>query len=135
MPCIRCGFCAAACPENLQPQQLLRDLRAGKLMLAREHGQLECSECGRCDAVCPSHIPLLQNFRVAIATLREREARTLEADAARERFERRQRRLEREAIERAERDSALAEQAASTDAVAAAIARAKAKRQQSRDST
>ena len=44
MPCIRCGFCAAACPENLQPQQLLRDLRAGKLMLAREHGQLECDD-------------------------------------------------------------------------------------------
>jgi electron transport complex protein RnfC len=128
MPCIRCGDCATACPENLQPQKLLLDLSAGKLMRAREHGLLECSECGRCDAACPSHIPLLQQFRVAMTTVRERDAKMREADAARERFERRQRRLEREAVERAERDTALAQQAASTDAVAAAIARAKAKR-------
>jgi electron transport complex protein RnfC len=135
MPCIRCGDCAAACPEILQPQELLWDLRAGKVMHARDHGLFECSECGRCDAACPSHIPLLQEFRAAMTTIREREARTLEADAARERFERREQRLEREAIERAERDAVLAQQAASTDAVAAAIARAKAKRQQPRNPT
>ncbi len=135
MPCIRCGDCATACPENLQPQQLLVDLRADKLMQAREHGLLECSECGRCDAVCPSRIPLLPQFRTAMATIRERDALMKEANAARERFENRARRLEREALERAERDAALTHQAASTDAVAAAIARAKAKRQQPRDPT
>ena len=135
MPCIRCGDCATACPENLQPQQLLRDLRAGKLMHARDHGLFECSECGHCDAACPSRIPLLQEFRVAMTTIRERDAQIQEADAARERFERRERRLERETAERAERDTALTQQAASTDAVAAAIARAKAKRQQPRNPT
>ena len=66
MPCIRCGDCATACPENLQPQQLLWDLRAGKLLHAREHGLLECSECGNCDSACPSRIPLLRNFRDAM---------------------------------------------------------------------
>jgi len=133
MPCIRCGDCAAACPDNLQPQQLLWDLRAGKLQHARDDGLLECSECGRCDAACPSHIPLLRQFRDAMTSIRERDAQALEANAARERFERREARLEREAIERAERDVALTQQAASTDAVAAAIARAKAKRQQPRN--
>ena len=135
MPCIRCGDCAAACPENLQPQLLLWDIRAGKLQHARDDGLLECSECGRCDAACPSHIPLLRQFRDAMTSIRERDAQALEADAARERFERREARLEREAIERAERDVALTQQAASTDAVAAAIARAKAKRQQPRNPT
>jgi len=135
MPCIRCGDCAAACPENLQPQQLLRDLRAGKLTHARDHGLFECSDCGRCDAVGPCHIPLLPKFRAAMATLRERDAQGREADAARERFERREQRLGREAAERAESDAALTHQAASTDAVAAAIARAKAKRQQPRTPT
>ena len=133
MPCIRCGDCAAACPENLQPQLLLWDIRAGKLQHARDDGLLECSECGRCDAACPSHIPLLRQFRDAMTSIRERDAQALEANAARERFERREARLEREAIERAERDVALTQQAASTDAVAAAIARAKAKRQQPRN--
>ena len=133
MPCIRCGDCAAACPENLQPQLLLWDIRAGKLQHARDDGLLECSECGRCDAACPSHIPLLRQFRDAMTGIRERDAQALEANAARERFERRDARLEREAIERAERDVALTQQAASTDAVAAAIARAKAKRQQPRN--
>ena len=135
MPCIRCGDCAAACPENLQPQLLLWDIRAGKLQHARDDGLLECSECGRCDAACPSHIPLLRQFRDAMTSIRERDAQALEANAARERFERRDARLEREAIERAERDVALTQQAASTDAVAAAIARAKAKRQQPRNPT
>lgn len=135
MPCIRCGDCAAACPENLQPQLLLWDIRAGKLQHARDDGLLECSECGRCDAACPSHIPLLRQFRDAMTGIRERDAQALEANAARERFERREARLEREAIERAERDVALTQQAASTDAVAAAIARAKAKRQQPRNPT
>lgn len=135
MPCIRCGDCAAACPENLQPQQLHWDLRAGKLTDAREHGLLDCSECGRCDAACPSRIPLLQRFCEAMASIRERDALVREADAARTRFERRELRLEREAIERAQREAALSQQASSTDAVAAAIARAKAKRQQPRSPT
>ena len=135
MPCIRCGDCATACPEKLQPQQLLWELRAGNLPHAREHGLLECSECGNCDSACPSRIPLLRNFRDAMTAIRERDAQLIEANAARERFEHRQARLEREVVERAERDVAMTQQAASTDAVAAAIARAKAKRQQPRNPT
>lgn len=129
MPCIRCGYCASACPEILQPQQLLWELRSENLAGARQHGLFECSECGRCDEVCPSHIPLLRIFRDGKSAIHARDSLMQEAQLARERFERRESRLAREAIERAERESALSVQASSGDAVAAAIARAQAKRQ------
>jgi electron transport complex protein RnfC len=135
MPCIRCGDCATACPERLQPQQLLRDLRAGDLPRSREHGLDDCSLCGRCDPVCPSHIPLLQQFREAQSAIREQDAQARMANAAREHFERREARLKQEAIERTEREATLAQHASSTDAVAAAIERARAKRQQPRTPT
>jgi electron transport complex protein RnfC len=129
MPCIRCGRCANACPEILQPQQLLWDLRSENTPAARQHGLLECSECAECDAVCPSHIPLLKIFLDGKSAIHARDSLLSEAKLARERFERRESRLTREAIERAERESELSVQASSGDAVAAAIARAKAKRQ------
>lgn len=133
MPCIRCGDCATVCPAQLQPQQLLFELRADKLIRANDHGLFDCSECGRCDLACPSHIALLQRFLDGKAAIAQRDLMTQQANAARERFERRGDRLHREAVERTERESALTQRAASTDAVAAAIERAKARRQQSRD--
>jgi hypothetical protein len=51
------------------------------------------------------------------------------ADAARERYQSRQRRLLRETIESAERQSERKAQVANPDAVAAALERAKARRQ------
>ena len=133
MPCIRCGDCATVCPAQLQPQQLLWDLRANRFTCATDHGLSDCSECGLCDLACPSNISLVQRFRDAKSAIRQRDLQAQEANAARERFESRGRRLQREAIERAERETALAQQATSTDAVAAAIERAKARRQQPRD--
>jgi electron transport complex protein RnfC len=133
MPCIRCGDCASACPVRLQPQQLLFDLRAGEPEQAARHGLADCSECGLCDQACPSRIALSQRFALAKAVAQARGQRRLLADAARERFQQRRLRLQRESEERAERDGALAREAASTDAVAAAIERAKARRQQSRE--
>ena len=116
----------------LQPQQLLLDLRAGRLHDAERHRLADCTQCGRCDSVCPSDIPLLARLveaktRIA-ANLRARQV----AAAARDRFNRRQQRLQREADERSQREASLSHQAASTDAVAAAIARAKARRLQPR---
>ncbi len=127
MPCIRCGDCADACPSRLLPQLLLRQVRAGQLDAARDQGLPDCIECGCCDLACPSHIPLTAHFRHGRAALRQADEAAAAADAARDRFQARKRRLEREA---AERDRRLAARAAATsaEAVAAAIARAKARR-------
>lgn len=133
MPCIRCGDCATVCPAQLQPQQLLLDLRADQWAQAVDHGLFDCSECGRCDLVCPSQIALVQRFSQAKPMLRQRQLQTQQAVASRERFEIRNARLQRESIERAQREAALTAQAASTDAVAAAIERARARRQPPRD--
>jgi len=126
-PCIRCGDCATVCPVQLHPQRLLLQLHAGRLLEAERDGALTCIECGRCDAVCPSRIPLLQRYREAKQAIHAATARREEALAARERYRARQLRLGREEeqrVERAERSANLT----SADAVAAAIARAQAKR-------
>jgi electron transport complex protein RnfC len=133
MPCIRCGDCATACPAQLQPQQLLFELRAGRLPQAEQQGLLDCTQCGRCDEVCPSRIALLSRFIEGKAALALQTEQKRQAFEARERYQSRNARLQREAIERVERETALTEQASSTDAVAAAIERAKARRQQGKD--
>ena len=129
MPCIRCGACIDACPAQLQPQQLLQQLRAEDFGTAQADGIFDCSECGRCDLVCPSRIPLLQVFRSGKGEIRQRARRTADADAARERYLSRQRRLRREAAETATRQSERKAQVANPDAVAAALERAKARRE------
>lgn len=133
MPCIRCGDCASACPQRLLPQQLLWQARAGRLGDARDQGLPDCIECGCCDLACPSHIPLTQQFRLAKGALAAADADARAAEAARERFESRQQRLVREAAEREARLAARKASAASPEAVAAALARAKAKRAAQRD--
>lgn len=132
MPCIRCGACATACPVRLQPQQLWQDLRADRLELAIMHGLAACTECGRCDSACPSGIPLLARFVSAKADAATDAARTERANEARLRYQQRLARLERESEERATRELEMSRQATSADAVAAAIERAKARRQQAR---
>jgi electron transport complex protein RnfC len=127
MPCIRCGDCANACPAQLLPQQLLRHARAGNLPQAQDQGLFDCIECGCCDLVCPSHIPLTQQFRQAKLAVRISAVETQRALAARERHDARRRRLERESVERAQRQEARRSGSAGADAVAAALARARAK--------
>ncbi len=61
---------------------------------------MDCIECGCCDLVCPSHIPLTSDFRMAKARMRELADEAARAERARERFEARTVRLEREALER-----------------------------------
>ena len=128
MPCIRCGQCVDACPVALSPLQLLRDIEADRLSLARAHGLPDCTECGRCDPVCPSRIPLLQLFRSGKRTLQAEECATASANAARARYLARQLRLVSEQGERRERHAMQAVNASSADAVAAAIDRANARR-------
>ena len=125
MPCIRCGDCAAVCPVQLLPQQLLWFSRADDEPKMRELGLLDCIECGCCDLVCPSHIALTSGFRRAKRRIRELADEKARAERARRRFEARSERLARE---QQDRDAELARQkqaakAAGPDAIAAILAR------------
>lgn len=127
MPCVHCGDCAAACPAGLQPQRLLHALAAQRPGAAQALGLSDCSECGRCDLACPSRIELRARFVLGKREALARDELLAQAAAARARYEARGLRLLREADERA-RESTLAQAATSGDAVAAAIARAQARR-------
>jgi electron transport complex protein RnfC len=95
MPCIRCGECARVCPALLLPQALNWSARNGLWDDARDLGLSECIECGCCDFICPSHIPLVDWFRFGKSELRLLEQERNNAEAARQRFEARESRLER----------------------------------------
>jgi electron transport complex protein RnfC len=128
LPCIRCGDCIVACPVGLDPRLLHLELRAGEDEAALALGLRDCSLCARCDAACPSAIPLAAQFQAAIA-IADARLRLLErAAGARLRHELRAQRLAREAGERRDAELALSKQASSADAVAAALERARAKR-------
>lgn len=133
MPCLRCGDCADVCPARLQPQWLYRQLQDDRLDRAQADGLPDCIECGACDLVCPSHIALTQQFRAGKSALLARAAKQRFADAARARYEARNARLQRESAERAAQAAERAQRSASADAVAAAIERAKARRQATKD--
>lgn len=150
LACIRCGACADACPASLQPQQLQLLAKAKDYDALDEQNLFDCIECGACAYVCPSEIPLVHYYRKAKAEIRNIAREKAKAEHARQRFEARQERLEREKQERLERHRKAAEarkkaqaekaETATTDnkektesggksaAVAAAIARAKAKK-------
>ncbi|WP_252730818.1 electron transport complex subunit RsxC [Colwellia sp. E2M01] len=138
--CIRCGQCSDVCPSNLLPQELQWSAKA------KDHPQLQklnlsdCIECGACAYVCPSQIPLVHYYRVAKAEIREKHQLDLKAERAKVRFEARKLRLEKEKLARQEKNkkAAAARKAAmnkatpeatgAKSAVAAALARVKAKK-------
>ena len=128
MPCIRCGDCADACPRRLSPQLLWQHALAARDDRLVADGLAACVECGRCDAVCPSGLPLMPTFRAAKTAIAERAALLAQAEVSRARYEARGARLQRDADERARRDAQRQDTVASPDAVAAALARARAKR-------
>lgn len=102
LPCIRCGDCAVVCPVQLQPQQLFWYACADDEQKLREFGLTDCIECGCCDLVCPSHIPLTADFRMAKGRIQELADAKARAERARQRFEARNERQEREQLEREE---------------------------------
>ena len=141
MACIRCGACADVCPAQLLPQQLQWLAKAKDYDGLEQQNLFDCIECGACAYVCPSEIPLVHYYRKAKAEIRNIAREKAKAEHARERFEARQERLEREKEERLERHRKAAEarkkaqaeavaQGADNpnDAVQAAIARAKARK-------
>lgn len=135
-PCIRCGMCEQACPANLLPQQLYWYSKAKEFDKTREYGLFDCIECGCCSYVCPSKIPLVQYYRFAKTEIGNAEREREKSDIARQRFEFRQERLEREAAEKAEkarlRKEALKKKTSDSPdkqaAIQAALERAQAKK-------
>lgn len=109
LPCIRCGACAEACPAQLLPQQLYWHARAKDFAKTQTYNLFDCIECGACAAVCPSNIPLVQYYRFAKGEIWAQEREKQKADIARQRHEAR---LERLALEKAERDARHAEKKA-----------------------
>ena len=108
-PCIRCGWCASACPEGLLPQELFRHINAEHWSEMDGLRLADCVECGACDMACPSRLPLLATFRYGKSEQHELERRTRDAALARDRFTVRMARLERQReVERNERDARMA---------------------------
>ena len=138
--CIRCGQCADVCPSQLLPQELQWSAKA------KDHPQLkalnifDCIDCGACAYVCPSQIPLVQYYRVAKAEIRQQQQLDIKAEKAKVRFEARKLRLEKEKIAREEKhkkaaaarkatmNKKSADGSSASSAVAAALARVKAKK-------
>ena len=122
MPCIRCGECAKACPADLQPFEMYWFSRAKIFGKAQEYSLFDCIECGCCAYVCPSHIPLVDYYRFAKSEIWAREVEKEAADVARERYEFRLLREEREKQEKAAK--LAAKTAAGREKAAAALAEA-----------
>jgi electron transport complex protein RnfC len=122
MPCIRCGDCAKVCPADLQPFEMYWFSRAKIFGKAQEYNLFDCIECGCCAYVCPSRIPLVDYYRFAKSEIWAREVEKEAADVARERYEFRLLREEREKQEKAAK--LAAKTAAGREKAAAALAEA-----------
>ena len=136
--CIRCSACADVCPASLLPQQLFWHAKAKELEKAQDYNLFDCIECGACAYVCPSEIPLVHYYRIAKSEIKIEREEKQKSDKARERFEKREARLIAEQQARDEKHRLAAEarkQAMASngnnakDKIAAALARAKAKKQ------
>ena len=136
--CIRCSACSDACPASLLPQQLFWYSKAKELEKAEEYNLFDCIECGACAYVCPSEIPLVHYYRQAKADIRNQREEKEKSDKAKIRFEARKARLQKEKEEREEKHRIAAEArkaslnkdgGAAKDKIAAALARAKAKKE------
>ncbi len=57
-PCIRCGRCLGACPENLNPTRIAHAVKHNLMDLAMNYHMTACIECGSCSYVCPANIEL-----------------------------------------------------------------------------
>jgi len=55
-PCIRCGRCLQACPENLNPTRIAHAVKNNLLDVAERYYINACIECGCCSYVCPANI-------------------------------------------------------------------------------
>ena len=139
--CIRCGACSDVCPVDLLPQQLYWYSKNEDLDKAMDYNLIDCIECRCCDYVCPSQIPLAEYFAFSKALHRKQVIEKEHIDLARERFEYREYRLERNKKEKAEMMAAkkeelkkkMANDKAQKDKIAAAMARVNNKKSNKKD--
>lgn len=141
--CIRCGYCAQACPVSLLPQQLYWFARSKEHEKAEQHNIMDCIECGACAYVCPSHIPLVQYYRASKASIKDERNLHIRAEHSRQRFESRELRIEKNKAEaeikrkaraelaRKNREAKAAKGSDKLDPIQAALARVKAKKEAS----
>ena len=61
--CLRCGRCAAACPEHLLPMKLAALAGQNEPEEFKKLGGMECVECGCCSYVCPAKRQVTQSVR------------------------------------------------------------------------
>ncbi|SFV67868.1 Electron transport complex protein RnfC [hydrothermal vent metagenome] len=101
-PCVRCGKCNEVCPINLLPQQLYWFAKSDDINQAVDYNLMSCFECNCCSFVCPSNIPLVDYYKKAKVLYKNKLEQERKANIARERFEFREYRLERNKKERKE---------------------------------
>ncbi len=74
-PCIRCGRCLQACPENLNPTRIAHAVKNGFMDIAESYYMSACIECGCCSYVCPANIDLtgyIKTGKIHLARLRKK---------------------------------------------------------------
>lgn len=131
--CIRCAACTEVCPMGLLPQQLYWYAKSENIEKAMDYNLNDCIECGCCSYVCSSNIPLAEYFVFAKALGRKLERESEQANNARERFEFKEYRVERNKRERAQMMEAkkkalqekMAKEKAQKSKIEAAMARVK----------
>lgn len=135
--CIRCSYCADACPATLMPQQLYWYAKNQDHQKLEAYNLSSCIECGICAFVCPSSIPLVDYYRIAKAAIHNEKKESKKTEVARQRHEKRKVRLIQTKIDRQAKHKKAAElrkvqmqaQNGGVDMIAAALARAKAKKE------
>lgn len=102
-PCIRCGACSLACPQQLQPLEFVWLSKSGAFQKTKNYAIFDCIECAACDFVCPSQIKLVDYIKHAKSQLQRLAQEKRAADQAQMRHEFRLFRLQREQQEKTER--------------------------------
>jgi len=127
MPCIRCGECNQVCPAQLLPQELLTASKQHDMAALDNLGLNACIECGCCDYVCPSYIPLTAQFALTKLELRTHESEVQRATHARNRFEARENRLQKDEAERDEELRKQVDHAGASESMDALMERIKSR--------